>query len=335
MKILRKLKLVLEKPPTFTTSLNSSSLNGVTNIQATRQNAVAAPEPNPNHLESRLHSLQQPSVESHEPALRIATDPEKYDSLRTDHKDVDTPVFEESEAFRLVQELLTDGDDQIDPPNQETLNEENQRRVSTDTSDFGGEITLTEMRISDPDSDHGRPQKRRKQEGRGAGSVAVLRRKIMIDLMGACSGALPYYQNALCSAFTTAWQKAGQSGKPDLRTVKAVVTSLCQNGSAKHIKFSHRNQKGAVVTKTIFARVDMAISDQNILETQRKMIEADPRPYLPDALRDDLDLNQEMHRETSAVWPAVYNEQTVEPSVTPAKGLRLQLRETLSLARKR
>ena len=326
-----------EKPPAFTISLNDSSMNGITNIQATRQNVLVAPGPIPNRLESGSQSLQQ-SGELHAPPLRITADHEKCDASTTRHKDADTPVIEErdSEAFRLVQELLAEGEDQIDPPNQEPPNEEVQRRVSADaSSETGGQITLPEMRISDPDSDHGPPRKRRKQEGVGAGSIAVLRRKIMIDLMEACSGALPYYQTSLCSAFTTAWQKAGQSGKPDLRTVKAVVKSLCQNGSAKQIKFSHRNKKGAVVTKTILARADMAISDHNILETQRRMIEADPRPHLPDALRDDLDLNREMHKETSAIWPAIYDEQTVEPSATPAKVLRLQLRETLSLARKR
>ncbi|ERF73043.1 hypothetical protein EPUS_08607 [Endocarpon pusillum Z07020] len=332
-----KIEVRSEKPATFMISLNGSSLNGITNIQATRHSVLAAHGPIPNRLESGSQSLR-PSVEFHAPPLGIIANHEKYDASATRRKDADTPVIEErdSEAFRLVQELLAEGDDQIDPPNQDTLNGENQSGVSADaSSQIGGQITLPEMRISDPDSDHGPPQKRRKQEGVGAGSIAVLRRKIMIDLMEACSGALPYYQSPLCSAFTTAWQKAGQSGKPDLRTIKAVVKSLCQNGSAKQIKFSHRNKKGAVVTKTILAKADMAISHPNILETQRRMIEADPHPYLPDALRDDLDLNREMHREPSAVWPAVYDEQTVEPSETPAKVLRLQLRETLSLARKR
>ncbi len=328
----------LEKPPAFMTSLDGSSLNGTTDIQVTLQDVVAAPESTPEHLELGSQSLQQPSVQPHAPPLRITTDHEKRHCSRTHHEYADMPIIEErdTEAFRLVQELLADGDNQVDRPNQETLSEEKQRRVLTDaSSEVGGQITLPEMRISDPDSDHDLPRKRKKQEGVGAGSIALLRRKIMIDLMEACSGALPYYQNFLCSAFTTAWQKAGQSGKPDLRTVKAVVRSLCQNGSAKQIKFSHRNKKGTVVTKTILTRADMAISDQNILETQRRMIEADPRPYLPDALRDDIDPSRETHRDTSAIWPAVYDEQTVEPSVTPAKVLRLQLRETLSLARRR
>lgn len=241
----------------------------------------------------------------------------------------------DSEAFKLVQELTADesqqnhGDDEMNPAKNHLQTDSDMASRSADVQN-----SLPELSIVNDDSDQEPPRKRSKQDGAGAGSIGILRRKIMLDLMETCSGALPYTTNSLWGAFTTAWQKSGQAGKPDMRTIKAVVKSLCQNGSAKQIKFSHRNKKGAMATKTILTKSEMATSDPIILEVQKRMIEADPHSYIPIALDIDPKFKRDVERQALQPWPAVFDDQTVDSSVTPAKVHRLQLRETLSRARR-
>jgi hypothetical protein len=242
----------------------------------------------------------------------------------------------QSEAYKLVQELTSNEVGQSSHISGAPLDADTQQGDSPIPSPgASGQGDLPELRISDIDSDHEPPESRSKQSGRGAGSVAVLRRKLMLDLMDECGGAMPYHPRSLCIAFAAAWQKAGQSGKPDLKTMKAVVKSLCQNGNAKQIKFSHTNKRGIMATKTILAQPDMAISNNVILEIQRSMIEADPHPYLPRPFDGDSEPKQDIERHKAGRWPAVYEEQTVETSLAPAIILRLQLREALAHARRR
>ena len=327
-----------KRRPITVVAVEGNSLSNVANTLSTRDEVYAAAGHAPDNLVPRLSSSGLPSPKSQTAPLGSATDSEKLDISGTANSDFTPLKIDErrSEAFRLVQELTTNWEGQPCMANEATFaDDQRQSFVSVAPPNNNGYTTLPGLRISEIHTDSEPPRKRNKQNGVGAGSIALLRRKIMLDLIEACDGALPYYTNPLLNAFTTAWQKAGQSGKPDLRTLKTVVKSLCQNGSTKQVKFSHRNKKGTMVTKTILAKSDIAISDQVILETQKRMMEADPRQYLPQPFENCSDLKRDMGKQTSTLWPAVYEEQTVESSVTPAKVLRLQLRETLSRARKR
>jgi hypothetical protein len=294
--------------------------------------------PAPRQLESSLTSSRSPLVRLRTTAPPWTTGSEDEYMLETSQGPLDSLNMDDrdSEAFRLVQELMANGTEQAQEVEGATLTDRIEQRVPTvASSDADEDVNLPKSTVSDEHSDPEASCKRSKDDVVGAGSVAILRRKIVLDLMEACSGALPYYSNSLWSPFTTAWQKAGQSGKPDMRTIKAAVKSLCQNGSAKQIRFSHRNKRGVMVTKTILAKADIAASNEIILEIQKRMMETDPRPYLPEALEVDSELKRDMGRQRSIPWPAVFEERTVQPSVTPAKVLRLQLRETLSCARRK
>lgn len=325
-----------KKQSTLVATLTEKSQGDITKLADTADEVLRIPIQAPGGLQPGLQSTvlrgigPQPATvggtAGSEKINTPCTEYSRYVPLNDDERD--------SEAFKLVQELTTNEEPQSHRADQTSVGDGSQQRVSELPSpEANGRDSLPELRISDVESDEERPGKRSKQDGIAVGSVAVLRRKILLDLMEASGGALPYYANALWHAFVTAWRKVGQLGKPDLKTIKAVVKSLCQNGSTKQIKFSHRNKRGLMTTKTILAKADMAVSDRTILGLQRKMIEADPHPYLPEALHVDHDLKRDIDRPRSTPWPAVLDEQTVEPSVIPAKVLRLQLREALSRAR--
>lgn len=244
-----------------------------------------------------------------------------------------------SEAFRLVQELTSNQEEQIAQADEgiatvDVADDEREEPSNIGSPKANEQNDLSQLRISDIGIDQEPPRKRNKKDGVGAGSIAVLRRKILLDIIADCGGALPYHPTSLWSPFTAAWQKAGQSGRPDIRTIKAVVKSLCQNGIAKQIKFSHRNKRGAMVTKTILTKQDTAISDEVVLGLQKKMIETDPRPYLPEALNVVAELKRGTENQKTTRQPAMLDQQIVDPLVIPATVLRLQLREALSRARK-
>jgi hypothetical protein len=329
------------KPPSATQSTHGnpcgeSGLATAANRAGTEKAVLDAPAKEQDHLKSSLQSARLTGVELQGAVIGATTALGGRESSGIGHSRSNSfDVGErESEAFRLVQELTANEVEQNHRADETTFNNDDQQTQSNTDSPRPNELTtLPEMRISDIDTDQEPTRKPSRQGGVGGGSVTVLRRKIMLDLMEASDGALPYYPNALLNAFTTAWRKASQSGKPDLRTIKAVVKSLCQNGSAKQIKFSHRNKKGIMTTKTILAKPHMAVSDPVVLGIQKNMIEVDPRPYLHKALGTDSKVKGDLEKPASRPWPPVLEEQTVEPSVTPAIVLRLQLRETLSRAR--
>jgi hypothetical protein len=269
---------------------------------------------------------------------RITDGPDELQSPAVDHSRLSSiSVAEEtSEAYRLVQELNEDIADSTNGRGEATMRDDDQEgATNTPSPDADAQTILPALNVSRIDSDVEPPRKRGKQEGIGAGSVGVLRRKIVLDLLEACGGTLPYYFKPLLSAFGILWQRAGQSGKPDIRTLKTTVKSLCQNGSAKQIKFSHRNKKGIMVTKTILAKTDIAISEPVLLETQKRMIEADPRQYVPPGLEFDFDLKEDIEKRMTTPWPNLLEEGTVETSTIPRRVLREQLRDTLSCARER
>lgn len=308
------------------------SLSTISSIPGATPQVFDVSEQVPNHLVPESQTLTEPPRKSQTAPLNVTTRPEKPNILGIEYSRF-SPINNDerdSEAFRLVQELTANEEVPPDRIEDTLVAYENQKTVSAIAyPEASGHANLPELRFSDIDSDKEPPRKRSRQEGVGAGSVAVLRRKIVMDLMEGCGGALPYYSNSLWIAFRSAWQKAGQSGKPDIKTLKTAVKSLCQNGSAKQIKFSHRNKRGFMVTKTILAKSDLAISDHVILKFQKKMIEADPQIFLPEELDVDSDLKRDLERQRDRPWPAVFEEQTVEPSAVPVTILRLQLRETL------
>ena len=210
---------------------------------------------------------------------------------------LNTEYFDEqsSEAYQLIQELEAEiardsfpatqvtGTDVINPASARYNSKnypttiENGRQPDVAQAE---EDTSPEPRESDLEPEYEAPQRRMKH-GTIGGSIGVLRRKIVLDIVETCNGAVPFYSNILWNAFVSAWQKAGQSGKPDNRTVTTAVKSLCDNGKLKQMTFSFKDKCGVMTKRAIIARPELGLRHLTIQELQRKVIEAHPTPYYP------------------------------------------------------
>ena len=127
------------------------------------------------------------------------------------------------------------------------------------------------------------------------GSVALLRRKIVMDVLKACGGVHPM-GTELWYPFTTAWFKSKYKEKPDMKTIRTTVTSLIEAGKLRQHTFTGRNKKGLMVTKSLIAEVELAPEDPRILNLQEKMLEADPHHYFPPGPEIDPSLKKSHRR---------------------------------------
>lgn len=148
---------------------------------------------------------------------------------------------------------------------------------------------------SDFEDEVERPKKRSKG-GVNGGSSAVLRRKIILDIVEECGGAVPFDQVPLWKAYTTAWQAAGQQSKPDSRTIQTGAKSLCENGKLKKIAFAFKDHNGLMSTSNILAKAELGATHPVIRELQHKMSEAYPNAYTPPQMKIDEDIRSYTRR---------------------------------------
>lgn len=120
-----------------------------------------------------------------------------------------------------------------------------------------------------------------RQVAAGGGSVGVLRRKIIMDIIESCGGVYPGVRELL-SPFVTAWMKLDRSGRPDARTVQTAFNYLvCQSCKLRAVTFTFRTAKGLMVTKTMATLTDISPTDQKVKDMQQNMIAAYPAYYFP------------------------------------------------------
>ena len=126
-------------------------------------------------------------------------------------------------------------------------------------------------------------QKLSRQKKTAGGSVAMLRKSIILDLLSRCGGVIPG-DKALDAPFVVEWNKRGQSGQPDKETVRKTVEALCVAGKVRKLRFSFTNAKGVTITKSMVTTTDISATDPKVLETQRAIISYDPVCYYPEVL---------------------------------------------------
>ena len=175
--------------------------------------------------------------------------------------------------------------------------------------------TLPEVRESDSESERSHAKRRAKRDVTG-GSIGMIRRKIVLEIIEECGGAVPYPTISLWNAFAYAWQKTGQAGQPDNRTVKTAVKSLCDNGKIKQMKFSHRNKNGLMVNKAILAKSNLSVVDPVIRRLQQKIIEADPDPYTPPEMSVDQTIRRYRSREGQKLLQPQHQTKIIDTEVT-------------------
>ncbi|KAN0081736.1 hypothetical protein V8E54_003034 [Elaphomyces granulatus] len=127
------------------------------------------------------------------------------------------------------------------------------------------------------ESTSAKPKKTTVERG---GSVAVLRRKIVLEILDKCGGAFPL-GNELWVPFTTAWSKARHTEKPDLRTIRSTVKALVDAGKLRQLTFSGKDNKGVMITKSIVTMPEIPPDDPLVREMRAQMLALHPRHYIP------------------------------------------------------
>ncbi len=116
------------------------------------------------------------------------------------------------------------------------------------------------------------------------GSVAILRRKIIMDLIEKCDGVFPSHREIVLP-FAAEWAKRkGEDGTPEAKTVLTAVNQLCAEDKLRKITFSFQDKHGIITTRTMLTLPDVDITDPRIKETQTQIAAHYPRLYIPPAL---------------------------------------------------
>lgn len=113
------------------------------------------------------------------------------------------------------------------------------------------------------------------------GTVAALRRKIVMDVVERCGGVFPGVSE-LGLPFWNEWIKSGQTGKVEHRTIKGAVKYLCDQGKLRQITFVIEEQGGGVATKTILTTPEIGTTDPRVIRMQEAISQAHPDLYIPD-----------------------------------------------------
>ena len=124
------------------------------------------------------------------------------------------------------------------------------------------------------------------------GSMGVLRRKIIMEIVEACGGVFPGVRELLLP-FITAWHKLDKTGKPDARTLQTALNYLVGSAKIRQITFTFQTNKGLMITRTMLALAEISPSDWKVKDMQKKIEQSHPSIYLPpeaefdEALRTD------------------------------------------------
>lgn len=126
------------------------------------------------------------------------------------------------------------------------------------------------------------PRKKRNKKGRTdiGGSVAVLRKKVLTEIVDKAGGAYPM-GSELWYPFATAWMKTKYREKPDMRTLRTSVKHLVDAGKLRQLTFSGRDDKGVMITKSIITKPELPPSHPTVRDMQQKMLSAGTRFYFP------------------------------------------------------
>ncbi|CAI7632540.1 unnamed protein product [Penicillium glandicola] len=126
--------------------------------------------------------------------------------------------------------------------------------------------------------------------GRG-GSISVLRRKLILEIMEKADGVYPA-GTAMWYPFVTAWMKFHPNEKPDMRTINTACKQLIDAGQLRQLTFSGRDTRKVMVTRTLLLKPDMSPDDPLVKEMQSKILATDfheSRPFF--AANVELDPN--------------------------------------------
>ncbi|GKZ28345.1 RNA polymerase III transcription initiation factor complex subunit [Aspergillus brasiliensis] len=215
-------------------------------------------------------------------------------------------------------EAATNGSSEI------VTTDKTQRRLAEPAVPSAVEIATEQKKESAPEATEVPPRKRRIFAEKG-GSVAVLRRSIVMDILEQAGGAYPM-GTEIWYPFMTAWQKKRHKEIPDLRTIRSVVKTMVDAGKVRQLTFSGRDRKGVMVTKKIIYKADLKPDDPLILEMQKEMLATD-RYYFPPNVEIDPEISKNGNRGTPRRDEKQVSQLPVE------RGLTVQLHQKPAMVR--
>lgn len=143
--------------------------------------------------------------------------------------------------------------------------------------------------------------RKKKMKDKG-GSVAFLRRKIVMDIVEKAGGAFPM-GTEIWYPFATAWMNMKHKEKPDLRTVRSTIKYLIDTGKLRQLTFSGKDSQGVMVTKSILTKPEIQPDDPLVRDMQKKMLWAGSRFYFPPNTERDPEIKKSRGRDHKSVLP--------------------------------
>jgi transcription factor C subunit 3 len=163
------------------------------------------------------------------------------------------------------------------------------------------------------------------------GSVARLRRTIIMDIIKQAGGAFPS-GSEIWHAYSTVWMKhLKHAEKPDSRTIRNVVKHLIDSGKLRQITFSGKGPKGLMVTRSIVMTPETSPSSPLVTRMQEEVLKSNY--YVPDNVEVDSNITR-IVRGLSGAPTGIYTKQLpIEPEMTV--NLRTKPASVIALERRK
>ena len=118
---------------------------------------------------------------------------------------------------------------------------------------------------------------------RRGGSVAMMRRNIVMGIMETCEGVFGGHRE-MARPFAAEWARKGQGGRPEEKTIYNVIHTLCSEGQLREIEFAFRSKQGNLVTKSMLTLPNVDHRDPKVKDLQKNIMAHYPRNFLPKAV---------------------------------------------------
>jgi transcription factor C subunit 3 len=163
------------------------------------------------------------------------------------------------------------------------------------------------------------------------GSVARLRRTIIMDIIKQAGGAFPS-GSEIWHAYSTVWMKhLKHAEKPDSRTIRNVVKHLIDSGKLRQVTFSGKGPKGVMVTRSIVMTPETSPSSPLVARMREELLRSNY--YVPDNVEVDSNVTR-IVRGLSGAPTGVYTKQLpIEPEITV--NLRTKPASVIALERRK
>ena len=118
---------------------------------------------------------------------------------------------------------------------------------------------------------------------RKGGSAALLRRKIVMQLVEKCDGVFPGPAEMI-KPFYVEWAKIDQEGTPEEKTIENAIAALCGEGKLRQLNFTFQNRQSKLIKKSMVMLASIEPLNPKVKDIQDNMIAWWPRLFIPDAV---------------------------------------------------